>query len=437
MGNLSDAVIRGWLRKGERFEKSDGDGLTLTYREGYEHPVWRLRYRIGGKRGSGDAPGSSGKARVMVLGSYRDLSLADARKSAKELRARVTLGHDVAAEKQERQREAVAKIEAARNVYTVGHLADDFFERKILGHWKHPNIVRARINKDIRPSIGKLPVKDVKPTHIQAMLDAVVERGAPTMANDVLRWTRRMFNYAVKMERVNGNPAAAFDLSDAGGTEEARERALSRDELVALFEAMRKTPGLSVENFHTFKLLLLLAVRKGELTGAKVSEFDLKNGVWELPAERTKTNAAIDIPLPPSAVEALRELVRLGDGSEYLLPARKAQERMLPHIHENTLNVALSKVQRQMGIKIDDTARRFTVHDLRRTARTQLAALKVPDNIAERCLNHKIGGVKGVYDRHEYFDERREALTKLAEVIDECEAGTGSNVVAMKRKHGR
>jgi integrase len=204
---------------------------------------------------------------------------------------------------------------------------------------------------------------------------------------------------------------------------------------VKFFAAMRKTHGLSVENVHTFKLLLLLAVRKGELTGAKVSEFDLKNGVWELPAERTKTDAAIDIPLPPAAVEALRELVRLGEGSDYLLPARKVQERMLPHIHENTLNVALSKVRKLMpGVE------QFTIHDFRRTARTLLSELKVPPHIAERCLNHKIKGVEGIYDKHAYFDERREALTKLAAVVDECEAGKASNIVPMKRKagsHGR
>jgi integrase len=430
MGNLSDKAITSWIKRGELFEKSDGDGLTLTYRKGYKHPVWRLRYRIGGRRGNGDNPGSSGKARVIVLGSYTDLSLAKARATAKDLRARVTLGHDVAAEKQEREREAVAKIEASQNAYTVARLADEFLANRIIGKWKHPNIVRARIERDIRPNIGSMPVEDVKPRHIEAMLQSVVKRGAPTIANDVLRWTRRMFNYAVKLEIVDGNPASAFTLDDAGGKEEARERYLSRDEIVKFFEAMRKTPGLSVENLHTFKLLLLLAVRKGELVSAHVAEFDLKAGEWRLPAERTKTNMAIDIPLAPQAVAALRELVRLGDGSEYLLPARKAQDRMLPHIHENTLNVALGKIRSQMPKDLEP----FTIHDLRRTARSHFPKLGIADKIAERCLNHKIPGVEGIYDRHEYFDERREALTTWARFVDECEAGKSSNVVPMKRK---
>lgn len=92
------------------------------------------------------------------------------------------------------------------------------------------------------------------------MLRAVVKRGAPTIANDVLRWMRRMFGYAIKRHLVRFNPDAAFDLADAGGKELARERALSRDEAVALFEAMRQAKGSSVQNELTVKLLLLLAV---------------------------------------------------------------------------------------------------------------------------------------------------------------------------------
>jgi len=87
-----------------------------------------------------------------------------------------------------------------------------------------------------------------------------------------------------------------------------------------------------------------------------------------LPAVRTKTSAAVDIPLSDSAIECLRKLIELGYGSEYLLPARKRQDRMLPHIHENTLNVAMAKVKALMqGVE------NFTLHDFRRTARTHMA----------------------------------------------------------------
>jgi integrase len=417
MGKLTDVEIRNWIRAGERFDmRSIGDGLYLRFREVDAVPLWRFRYRF------------EGKQRVMNLGSYSDLSLADARKTAKDLRARVALGHDVAAEKQERKAAAVAKLEAEKRAVTVAHLADEYFERMILGRWKHPNIVRSRIEKDIKPNIGRLKVEDVKPSHIDAMLQAIVKRGAPTIANDVLRWTRRMFDFAVKRHMAQYNPAAAFDLSDAGGKEEARERALSREELVLLFEAMRTAKGFSHENLLAVKLLLLLAVRKQELTGAPWREFDLDKAVWYLPAERTKTETAIDIPLPSPAVEALRELHRLACGSEWVFPARKTQHRMIPHIHENTLNVALAKVKPLMpGVEP------FTPHDFRRTARTHLAKLGGDPYIAERCLNHKIKGVEGIYNRHDYFDERRKVLDLWAKYLEACEKGADWNVVPFKK----
>lgn len=236
MGKLTDVAIRAWIKAGERFEgRTDGDGLVLTWRPDRTTPHWRLRYRF------------AGQLRVMNLGSYTDLPLAAARQSAKELRAKIALGHDVAGEKQERKSTALARIEAARSVTTVGQLADEYFERMINGRWKHPNIVRSRIEKDIKPHLGKLALDAVEPRHIDAMLRAVVKRGAPTIANDVLRWVRRMFDYAIKRHLVRFNPAAAFDLADAGGKELARERALSRDELVTLFEAMRQAKGFSVQ----------------------------------------------------------------------------------------------------------------------------------------------------------------------------------------------
>lgn len=414
MPKLTDKQIRQWIKDGERFEgRSDGGGLTLRYRENFAVPVWRYRYKF------------AGKARVMEVGSYTALSLAAARKVAKELSARVALGYDVAAEKQERKREALAKIEAKANARTVADLADEYFERMILTRWKHPNIVRSRIEKDIKPNIGKLTVDAVKPMHIDAMLQSVVDRGAPTVANDVLRWVKRMFDFGIKRHYLDANPASAFNVADAGGKEKARDRWLSRDELATFFKAMETAKGFSKENELTLKLLLLLAVRTSELREAPWSEFNLDKGLWELPAERTKTEVAIVIPLPDLAVEWLCDLKRLGSGSDWVLPARKAQHRMLPYIHEGTLSTALGKVKHGLP--------RFTVHDLRRTARTHIQALGVPPHVAERCLNHKIKGVAGIYDRYDYFEERRGALNRWARLIKEIKSGEASKVVPIRR----
>ena len=140
------------------------------------------------------------------------------------MRGRVALGFDVAAEKQQRKRAALRQIEQEKFARTVGQLADEYFARMIVGHWKHPNIVRSRIAKDIKPSIGRLRVEEVEPMHVDAMLRRIVARGAPTVANDVLRWTQRIFDYAGKRRLILYNPAAAFNLADAGGKEESRAR---------------------------------------------------------------------------------------------------------------------------------------------------------------------------------------------------------------------
>jgi integrase len=421
MGKLSDVQIRSWIRLGERFEqRGDGEGLYLRYRKEDAIPRWLFRYRL------------AGQARIVGLGSYATLSLADARKTAKEMRARVALGHDPQGEKKERKREAVARIEADRQVVTTGQLCDDYFAAQIVGRWKHPNIVRAKIENDIKPHIGELAVGDVTPLHIDAVLQAIVSRGAPTTASAVLRLLKKVFDYGVKRQMVASNPAAAFNPADAGGKEESRERWLTREEIIRLFRAMRTKAGaFAIENVHAVRLLLMLAVRKEELIGAQWREFDLDGAVWHLPAERTKTGQSIDIPLPDRAVETLRELKRLSEGSAYVFPAKKMQIRMVPYVCASTLNTAIARHVRPL---LQDVPH-FVVHDFRRTARTHLAALGVDPHVAERCLNHKLKGVEGIYDRHDYFEERKAALNEWARLLEAMEEGRPDyNIVPLKKK---
>ena len=420
MGKLTDIQIRAWIKADERFEgRADGEGLYLRFREKDAVPSWRYRYRFDGQQ------------RVMNLGTYVTLSLAEARRVAKELSARVALGHDVAGEKQEKKRVALAKIEEAKNALTVAQLADEYFERNILGRWKHPNIVRSRIENDIKPNLGKMRADAVKPRDVDSMLQTVIKRGARTVANDVLRWTKRIFDYGIKRHVLENNPAGAFDLADAGGKEESRDRWLTAEEIGKLFSVIRAKAGtFTIENHYAVRLLLMLAVRKEEMIAATWAEFDLDNAIWHLPEERTKTGVAIDIPLPSVAVDTLKELKRLAAGSAYVFPARKMQNRMIPHIDLNTLNAALSKhIKPSLAL---DGVPNFTIHDFRRTARTHLAALGVDPHIAERCLNHKIKGVEGIYNRHDYFEQRRIALNLWASFLENLERGSSWNVLPMK-----
>ena len=150
--------------------------------------------------------------------------------------------------------------------------------------------------------------------HIDQLLKQVVERGAPTVANKVLRILKHMFDYAIKRHITQHNPASAFDLSDAGGKEAARERALTKEELVLLFDTMRKAKGFSQVNLITMRLLLMFGVRKSELAQSRKDDFDLDKGTWTLFSE--KTNTSIIIPLSYQAVNSLKELFRLSEESE-------------------------------------------------------------------------------------------------------------------------
>lgn len=418
MGKLNDMQIRAWIKAGERFEgRADGNGLYLRYRAADKVPTWRFRYRF------------AGQTRVMAMASYGELSLSKAREAAKTLSARVALGYDVAGEKKERKADALAKMEQEKNALRVSELAAEYFERQIMGRLKHPDIVRRRIDKDINPNLGRLKIEDVKPHHIDGMLQKIVARGAPTIANDVLRLARSIFNYGIKRHMLEINPTGAFEIADAGGQEKSRDRWLTRDELTQLFQAMRMANGFSRQNELTMKLLLVLCCRKMELCGAPWAEFDLDAAIWHLPAERVKNGDAIDIPLPPIAVEWLRELHGFSSNSSWVLPARKMQHRMIPHIQESTLSVALAKVRREMpGVP------NFTIHDFRRTARTHLAALGIDPVVAERCLNHRIRGVEGIYNRHQYFDERRAGLARWADLLVSLEQGNQHNVVPISKR---
>jgi len=417
MGKMTDIGIKGWVKTNERFEqRSDGAGLYLRYRPNDAAPVWLFRYRF------------AGKARLLVMGSYSSMPLAKARKEAELLGARVKLGHDVAGEKKARKLEALEAIEAEKRKLTVAMVADDFCSQMIDGKWKRDHVVRQRIEKDILPVIGKMEVGTVRPADIDAMLRRVRKRDAPAIANDVLRWAKRIFNFAVKRGLCGFNPAAAFDTSDAGGKMKARDRTLSRSELVTLFAAMESTPSFGRENELAVTLLLLTCVRKNELLQAKWSEFDLDAGVWHLPGARSKTDGAISIPLSGWAVECLKEAHTLACGSDFVFPSRKAQNRQLPHVSENALLEALRRLESNMpGVE------HFTVHDLRRTARTQLAELGVAPHVAEKALNHSLGGILRVYDTHDYFVERKAALEQWSDLLRMLAVG-GADVIPLHEK---
>lgn len=417
MGALNDVDLRRW-RAQETYTEGKSDhqnGLYWVFRKTFKHPKWRLRYNF------------RGTARTMWLGDYPTMTLAEARKEAKRLRARVTLGHDVAQEKQERIKESRGKAEADRLAMTFAKLADDWYDRNIWqrhlkGNYKHPRPVRRQIDQRLLPFIGHLKVEDVRPHHIDTILTSAA-KDAPTVANRLSGMLKAIFDHAIKRHIVDTNPAQPFGIEDAGGKRSARKRWLTRTELSRLFRAMDETENLGKQNELALKLLILLGGRKMELMTARWEHIDLEEGVWLMQAGN-KAKRSIAIPLPKLAVEWLYELKRYAGHSGWVLPARKMQHKGTPHISSDTLNRALERIKANLP-----EMEHFTIHDLRRTTRTHLAELGIKRDVAEMCLNHAIKGVEGVYNQYTYFAERKDALDSWSEVIKRlCTVNQGEGV---------
>lgn len=395
-----DKLIREAMRENRVRTKADGGGLTFTVSPtGF--PSWVFRYKYLDRFREYTLP---------VAADVKGHNLVDARKVAESLRSRVKGGEDIASTKQSDR----AKSQIPN---TLKALALDWYHQNIENKHQHPEVTKRILDKDIIPTIGALPASEITPLHIDNLLRKIVERNAPTIANDVLRYLKAIFKHGRKRHFIESNPIADFDLSDAGGNEKPRDRVLDRQELVQLFKAM-KDERFGRPNELAVKLLLVLSVRKMELLGAKWEEFDLEQGHWNLPVAegRNKTGKAQRIPLPPLVTGWLAELKVLACRSDYLFPTRRiSRTHRYPHIHYSTLNNALS------SLIADHQLSHFTVHDLRRTARTTLAELGVQPHIAELCINHKLKGVWAIYDRHDYFDERKRALQQLSEYLQSLE----------------
>ena len=398
-------------RSGERILLSDGDGLYLR-KQTREGASWTLRYHF------------AGREHWLTLGHYPDMSLGQARIEARQ--ARVLL------DKQQDPLSARRAVEAEqRQRGSFRELCEEWYRNEITGRGlKHPEVPRRHLDKYLLPKLGRTAAVDVTPADIARVVDDI-KRRAPTAANDLLRFTRRIFAFGVRRRMVPSNPAADFSPRlDGGGTERPRSRALSLDELAQLFEKIREAPSFGTDDALALKLLLALCVRKGELLGARWQEFDLDGNtplgaVWHLPASRTKTGMPLDIPLVPAVVGWLREIKALAAHSEFLFPKRRRDRReRVPHVGLDTLNAAMQRVQHGLPS--------FTLHDLRRTARTQLAALGVRREVAERCLGHAIRGVEGTYDRHNYFKERRTALEQWTGLLIEAERGR-STIISIRQ----
>mgnify|MGYP003112947687 FL=1 len=399
MGSFTAKKIQSLIREAKPGRYGDGNGLYLMIPKAGA-AYWMCRYTFAGKR------------RGMTLGKYSHLSLAEAREQVVETQKAIRSGKDPLTER---------KREEKITISTVQDLFDDWYQ-ELEKRLKHPNIPKRVFERDIAPSIGSLALDSVTPMDIRAIVRKVTGSGRPTIANDALMYLKQLFNHGIKLGLLTYNPASAFNVNDAGGVEKSRDRALSLDELRFVFAVFRENrASFTRDNYLACALLVVLGVRKTELTEAKWSEFDLNNAKWNLPGERSKSGVGIAIPLPPQAIVWLEELQVRACGSAYVFPSRRSSKH--PHMGKDTLNRAIAKLfgkesgkKQQPDNRMGDLGE-FTVHDLRRTCRSLLSEAGVPGHVAERCLNHKLKGVEGIYDRYDYYEERKQALNKVAKLV--------------------
>lgn len=415
---LDELQLRRWLAAGDPVARADGDGLTFTLSD-TRTATWVLRYSRGSRR------------REVTLGNYPALTLAEARKKARALRARIDAGEDPATDR---------KIEKARvhAAITVSKLCDDFAENRF-PHLSESSVKQYRwlIATVIKPPIGSLDVHIVRPSDIVYMIE---HSGRPwSICRVLLGLTREIFARAVGKRLIDANPATGIDLKAVKGEQPPKRR-----RVMLMEEELRKLlPGLDErlgrQDGLMFRIVLATCVRQAELIRSKKSSVDLERGAWRVEAGTTKTRQEFLVPLVPLVVRWMRELMDMAGESEWLCPARSPRNRN-GYVGRSQLQHAVRRAFERGDFDI----RRFTPHDTRSTAKGHLRNLGFSREISEIALNHKLPGIEGIYDVREEIPERRAAMEAWARFIEKCcdgpapneatPAGT-SNVIPFRARH--
>ena len=375
-------------------------GLQLRVREKRDGSsrTWLFRYRW------------RGEWVRLAIGHYPGMSLADARERAIELRKAMDDGIDPRRARPRRQVRPPlpaqpSAVRSADDRHSMDFLVNEFIERYLKPTRKRPEYAEAILKREVLSKWRGRDARTIDPGEVIDLLDAIVARGSPVMANRTAALLGQLFKFGIHRHIVKTTPVQLLMLP--GGKEKPRERVLSDDELAAFLrdpEGCTRYPKLAC----AITVLLLTGQRRGELARAKWSEINFDEKTWTIPEENSKTGRGHVVPLTDWAVQEFQSLKRLADGSRWVLSTEDGGKAAAPALLTRGLARCLSRFKGR-GVAA------FNLHDLRRTCRTGLAAIKVEPHIAERVLNHTQPGVAGVYDRHAYLDEKRTALELWSE----------------------
>jgi len=356
-------------------------------------------------------PGQRQQSR-RTLGQYPGLGLADARARAAEWYGLVKQGVDPEEHEAEQARklEAARRVEALKDASTFGAFAERYCSQRASNRRA---LADAReIRRNLVAAWADRPVRSITPRDVKELITRLKLR-APWEARNTWTHVVQIFKSAVFEELIEASPAASLDkrMLFKNARLAPRQRVLTDAELRALWRA---SEGLGYPYCQFYRLLVLTGGRVSEVAHARWREIDLGARLWTIPAERYKSDAVHLVPLSGQAVSVLEALPRLA-ACEFLLTTTGT-------VPINGFSKAKAQLDIAMSDELGGDVAHFVNHDIRRTFRTRLSELRVPDPISELCIGHARTGLAGVYDRHKYIDERREAFelwaARLREIVE-------------------
>lgn len=340
-----------------------------------------VRYRVGGLD------------RRIILGDYPRVLLVDARTAAKDVLGRVARGEDPQSDRLEK-----------RAAPTFGDLAASYLEvhaKRRKRTWEEDERI---LRRDLLPVWRRIPAAEIHRRDVAALLDGIVGRGAPVMANRVRSLASKIFAFALEREIVEFNPVAGLPPQ---GQERSRERVLSEDEIRALWAAWEAegsvTSGL-------FRMLLLTAQREAEVRGMRWA--DISGSWWTVPPGIVKNKLAHRVYLGVEALALLGALAGKTGRGEWVFASPRRSGAPIASINK-------AKERFRAATEIPD----WRPHDLRRTAATYMGRLGVSRTAIARVLNHVESGVTAVYDRSTGEPEIENALSVWGKRLDEMVHG--------------
>ncbi|HDU8622725.1 tyrosine-type recombinase/integrase [Proteus mirabilis] len=391
---LTDTKLRSLKPQDKLYKVSDRDGLYVAVTKSGVIS-FRYDYRFNGRR------------ETVTFGRYSadGITLAEARAELIEAKRLLNVGISPASKK--RDGIESKKIGTVFKDYTVNFLNDAQYADSTRA------MKEAIIEKEIYPVFGKLQLEEITTPRLRALCEKIKDRGAKATALQVREIVGSVFTYAIDRGYEISNPADAIKASSIG-TFQARERAMSPKEIGILFREL--------ENYSCYptlklavKFVLLTLVRKSEFIHATWDEIDFKNRQWVIPKGRMKGRKEHVIYLSDQAMDILTGMKVCAMGSDYLMPGRYDIKKPLSNAALNNVIDGTVKRINEKGIEFEPV----TVHDLRRTASTLLHEAGYNSDWIEKCLAHVQNGVRAVYNKAEYAEQRRKMLQEWADMVDE------------------